>query len=402
MKCRCCGSSDLERVLDLGAQPWGNDFIPISENRVSERYPLELFFCRQCAMVQIGHTVPKETMFSDHNYMSGTTRSLALHFEGVATRILSRTAIGPNEYILDIGGNDGTFLRSFSKRGTKVLNVDSGRKQTERSSANGVECLNEFFNEQSAIRIESARGKAKVIHGSGIFFHLEELHSVFKGVNRLLDNDGLLVAEFIYLPEMIKNCAFDQIYHEHLLYYGLTTFSRFLNIHGLEIHDCVFAPIHGGSCVAFIGHKGSRPQSAAVLSNIACEATEGFLTTPIYHEFAHRVEKLRSDLRGAIADLRGKGKSVQTLGAPVKGSTIINYCGFSEKDIDCATEINELKCNTYVPGTRIPVVHQFTILPPDVYLLLSWNFKDEILAHLKEFRANGGKILVPIPSPHLL
>jgi hypothetical protein len=282
-----------------------------------------------------------------------------------------------------------------------VLNVDSGTKQAELSVANGVACLNAYFNEDTAARIEATHGKARLIHGSGIFFHLEELHSVFRGLQRLLAPDGMLVAEFIYLPQMIKQCAFDQIYHEHLLYYSLTTFSRLLERHGLQIYDCLFAPIHGGSCVAFIGHAGRHQPTRFLETSFAAEREEGFLNA-VYREFAGRVERLRADLLAIVGDLRRAGKTLQTLGAPVKGSTIINYCGLSEREIECATEINELKCGTYVPGTRIPVVHQARVRPPDVYLLLSWNFKEEILSHLGEFRAGGGRILVPIPTPHLI
>jgi hypothetical protein len=402
MNCRNCLSDRLTLALDLGVQPWGNDYVPVSENRSSPRYPLELFFCEGCSMVQIGHTIPKEALYLEHNYMSGTTRTLARHFEMVADRIMERIEIARGQYVLDVGGNDGTFLRPFHRRGVGVINVESGRKQARRSMEGGIRCVNAFFNEATAASLMASHGPARVIHGSGIFFHLEELHSVFRGIKALLDPDGLLVAEFIYLPEMVRLCAFDQIYHEHLLYYTVSTFVDLLSRHGLAAQSCEFAEIHGGSAIVYAGHQGRVTPAPALLARLAEERDSGWLRIDPYVDFAVRARDLRDRLRRTVRDLRARGLSIGTLGAPVKGSTIIHFCGFDEMDIQFATEINELKCGTYMPGTRIPVVHQASCSPPDVYLLLSWNFKDEILAGLGAFRAAGGRVLVPIPRAELL
>jgi hypothetical protein len=402
MICRGCESSRTELILDLGMQPWGNDFIPIAENRRARRYPLRWCYCHACSMLQIDHTIAKEVMFVSHDYLSGTTRSLKLHFAGVAEMIAERATIGPRDYVLDVGGNDGTFLKWFKDRELNVINVDSGTKQAERSNSNGIPCLNRFFDDALALELRQTRGSAKVIHGSGIFFHLEELHSVFDGIRHLLDDDGVLVAEFIYLPEMVKKCAFDQIYHEHLLYYTLSTFSDLLNGHGLEIFDVGFSNIHGGTCIAFAGHPGRRSPSAKVAEVQAEERRAGYLDVACYRDFSVRAVRLKGAMQGTVERLRSEGQTIQTLGAPVKGTTIVNFCGLDERHLQCATEINELKFDTYLPGTLIPVVDQAKAPRPDVYLLLSWNFQDEILSNLQCFRAAGGRILVPIPFPELV
>lgn len=402
LECRSCGGRHLELVLDLGLQPWGNHYVPIQDHIEHPRFPLELYFCHDCAMVQIGFTIPKEFMFVDHNYVSGTTKSLIAHFEQVAAKILKRVDFKETDYILDIGGNDGTFLKSFKREGYGVLNVDSGIKQAELSNAIGIPCINDFFNEKLCKEILTTHGKAKVIHGSGILFHLEELHSVFAGIKSLLDEDGLLVAEFIYLPEMINNNAYDQIYHEHLLYYSLKSFNSLLNKYELEIYDAEIVPIHGGSCIAYIGHSGRNALSEQFKQLINAENINCSDKVEVYKEFAKRVVLMREELRKMVFSLRQQGKSIQALGAPVKGSTIINYCNFTKNEIDCAVEINDLKCNCYMPGTLIPVYHQDNVPPPDVYLLLSWNFKTEILSKLAHYQNSGGKILLPIPQPELI
>ncbi len=401
MNCRNCSSNNLEMVIDLGLQPWGNNFMPIATATPAPLYPLEVFFCNDCTMAQLGYTVPKETMFVEHNYVSGTTNSLKQHFKTVGDKMLDKVAYKNTDYVLDIGGNDGTFLALLKDR-LQVLNVDSGVRQAEISNASGVECLNTFFNKETAETILKTRGHAKAIHGSGVFFHLEELHSVFAGIKLLLAHDGVLVAEFIYLPDMVRNGAYDQVYHEHLLYYTINSFNNFLQKHGLMIHDAELLPIHGGSCIAYVSHSGTQPQTERLKELLAIEDREGFNKIETYKNFAKRIVKMREDLVAIVKDLRAQGKTIQAMGAPVKGSTIVNFCKFTHEDLECAVELNRLKCETYFPGTKIPVYHQDEVKKPDAYLLLSWNFKDEILSRLGDYLEKGGKIIAPLPQPELI
>ena len=238
MKCRCCSSNRLELVLDLGDQPWGNNFICIDSDEIAKKYPLKLYFCNSCKMLQLDFAIPKEDMFVNHTYLSGTTSSLRKHFLDVTEYALTHTKLNSDDYVLDIGGNDGTFLEHFKSIGQPVLNVDSGLLQSKKCEEKQIPCINNFFDENLAKKIFNDRGHASIIHGSGIFFHLEDLHSVFSGIKILLEpKNGLLIAEFIYLPDMIENIAYDQIYHEHLLYYSLSSFQRFLDRNLLLLLD---------------------------------------------------------------------------------------------------------------------------------------------------------------------
>lgn len=402
MKCRGCHGEKTKLILDLGYQPWGNDFRPIENYFPPNSYPLQLFYCHDCSLVQLGHTIPKESMFVDHAYLSGSTKALKRHFDSISKAILDRWPLSSKDLILDIGGNDGSFLSFFKECGVRCLNVDSGRLQAAQSELNKVPCLNKFFNESLANEILQNYGPCKVIHGAGILFHLEELHSVFRGIKLLLENEGTLVAQFIYLPDMVRNLAYDQIYHEHLVYYSIRSFNRLLKSFDLEIFDAEISPIHGGSCIAFITHYGTRQRTLNLNRLEELEVESGFDDYQIYEGFAAGVIDSASRLKKIIADLKAQGKTIQALGAPVKGSTLLNYSGLSEKELDCAVEINPFKCNTFYPGTRIPVFHQDLMLEPDVYLLLSWNFKEDILASIESFRKRGGQVLIPIPRPYLV
>ena len=399
--CRSCGSAKLEQVLNLGEQPWGNDFIKIEEKAVTQTYPLRLFFCYSCAMVQIDYTVAKEKMFVEHSYMSGTTKSLKCHFETVGKSIVEKFDMTGGR-TLDIGGNDGTFLEYFVDQGLDVLNVESGYNQSKASLEKGIETTNCFFNFDSAVEIKKKYGPMRVIHGSGVLFHLEELHSAFRGIEYLLEDRGVLVAEFIYLPAMMENCAYDQIYHEHLLYYSLYSFQGLLAQFGLEMFDASLATIHGGSCVAYVARKGIYENTSRLEELLKEEQQNGVDTIEIYRKFAENSEKQKAILQQLNSDIKSSGKKIQALGAPVKGSTIVNFCGLDERHIDCAVEINPHKFDTYVPGTKIPVLDEATAEKPDVYILLAWNFAEEILPRFEEFRAGGGQFLVPIPTPRLI
>jgi hypothetical protein len=397
--CRVCDSKKIREILDLGMQPWGNDFIQISENKKSELYPLNFVICENCKTSQINYTIPKEKMFVKHSYMSGTTKTLTSHFQNVGEKIMKLNSFKKDDYVMDIGGNDGTFLEFFKEKNIKVLNIDSGTEQANLSNKKGIECINDFFNEKISSEIIKKYGKAKIIHGSGIFFHLEDLKSVFKGIKNVLNNNGSLVAEFIYLPSMIKNLAFDQIYHEHLLYYSLHSFQKLLDQFDLEITNAELFAIHGGSCVVQVNHKADN---MAVSQNtkelFSLEKKEGFLDFKVYEDFSSKVLSLKKDMVDLINKIKKDNKKIYALGAPVKGTTLLNFMEFNEDILDCAVEVNKHKFNTFYPGTKIPVLNQDEVEDPDYYLFLSWNFKNEIISKMSNYVEKGGKFIIPFPK----
>ncbi len=238
MRCRCCGGGNVEMVIDLGAQPHCNRLVSPDLPAGSEpRFPLRVGFCRDCTMVQIDHTIPKESMFSDYPYVSGTTKTLPAHFRDTAERVAAAYGIGAADLVVDIGSNDGTWLRQYDGFGCRVLGVEAADNVAEIALAAGVPTWCRFFNEACARDILEQHGPAKIITAAGVFFHLEELHSVVRGIAALLADDGVFVVQAIYLGGMIENTAFDQVYHEHLCYYTLRSLSALLERHGLEVFE---------------------------------------------------------------------------------------------------------------------------------------------------------------------
>lgn len=393
--CRVCDSRDLVLVVDLGSQPWCNHFLSKDEIGHEPFYPLRLFYCTDCATSQLDYTVKKEVMFGDHTYLSGVTRSLSDHFKDVAGRVDARFFAERSEKsVLDIGSNDGTQLKHFKALGYDVIGVESSKTTARIANEAGIPTVNEFFNLESIGRM----GRTfDVINASGVFFHLEELHSVTAAVKKGLKADGVFVVQFLYMKSILENDAFDQIYHEHLLYYSLRTIERLLDRHGLAMFDAYLSPIHGGSIIGYVGHKGGRPASAELASMLSEEDASGCNDIEAYQAFARRIEEMKGRNVAMLRDAKAAGKRVFGMGAPVKGNTLLNYFGVGPDLIECLLEKNTLRRGLYSPGMHIPILIESEVeATPDIFYVLAWNFRKEILANNAHLIERGVQFFFPI------
>jgi SAM-dependent methyltransferase len=396
MICRVCDSTRLEPVIDLGDQPWCNHFLTKEECGKEPFYPLNVVYCRDCSTAQLDYTVKKEIMFGNHTYLSGVTKSLSQHFRNIAVEVTEKFFPTPEgRRVLDIGSNDGTQLTHFQELGWTVQGVESSVRTAGIAAEKGVPTLNAFFNAGTAA---SLGVKFDAINAAGVFFHLEELHSVTEGIRKTLAQDGVFVVQFLYMKRIMENCAFDQIYHEHLLYYNLRPLSRLLERHGLEIFDAYLAPIHGGSMIAFVQHRGgSRPRSERLDTLYAEEDRSGVNGIDAYHCFAQRINEMKDKNVAELMERRAAGKRIFGFGAPVKGNTLLNYFGLGPDVIECLVEKNTLRRGLYSPGMHIPVVIEDELtITPDTYYVLAWNFKDEILKNNKALLECGVEFYFPV------
>ena len=387
----------MTSILDLGEQPWCNDFLTEDQVGTEVTYPLRLTYCTECELLQLDHTVPKETMFGDHCYLSGMTKTLQNHFYEVARENVDQFEIQPDDLVVDIGGNDGTQLKQYQKCGiTNVLNIECAERVSQIALENGVRTLTEYFNRQCA---EEHLGEASVrlYNASGVFFHLEELHSVIDGIKWSLREDGALIVQFMYAGTMIEKLNFDTIYHEHLCYYTLHSLNNLLAPYGLEIFDAYYSEIHSGSIVAKITHVEGPLNKKTERFEQLLENDKKY-TIAKFKEFAATIETRRHDLRHMLEELKSEGARIYAYGAPAKGNTLLNYFGIDHTLVDKAVEINELKIGNYLPGSHIPITLESSGDRPDYYLLLSHNFADEIIAKNKSLIDEGVKFIVPFPS----
>jgi SAM-dependent methyltransferase len=394
-QCRVCDSSDLEAVIDLGMQPWCNNFLQKEEIGEEAFYPLRVVYCHQCSTSQLDFTVKKEVMFGDHTYLSGVTKSLSDHFAAVAEELDTRFFAGQSQKsVLDIGSNDGTQLKHFQRLGYEVLGVESSKTTAELANQAGVPTLNAYFN------LETMTGIGRqfdAFNAAGVFFHLEELHSVCKAIKAGLKSNGVFVVQFLYMKSILENLAFDQIYHEHLLYYTLKTIEVLLNRHGLAMFDARLAPIHGGSIIGYVGHAGLRAPTDKLQQMREEEEQSGCNSISAYHTFARQIREMKNENVRFLEAARADGKRVFGMGAPVKGNTLLNYFGVGPELIPCLLEKNTLRRGLYSPGMHIPILIEDEVDEiPDIYYVLAWNFKKEILARNKSLVEQGVEFFFPV------
>jgi len=394
-------TTDYKVVLDLGEQPWGNDFLLEEQVGKESFYPLKLIYCNKPQLLQLSYFVPKEVMFSNHTYLSGMTKSLQSHFYNTAKENLEDLNLSFDDVIVDIGGNDGTQLLQYKKLGfNNVVNIESAGNICKLSEDAGVTSHHMFFNEEN-IKSVIDKNSVKLINASGVFFHLEELHSVIKGINYILSDDGVFVVQFMYSGAMVENGNFDTIYHEHLCYYTINSIRKLLSNYGLKIFDAQFVEIHSGTIIAKFCRESCNkyPVTERCIEQIEKDKKydlQSFLDLGKY------IESKRDNLRSFLKELKEQGKTIYAYGAPVKGNTLLNYMKIDNTIIDKVVEVNPLKIGKYTPGTNILVTEESVDDLPDYYLLLSHNFKDEILKKNKDLLDKGVKFIVPFPKVEVI
>lgn len=395
VNCRVCDCNDFELVLDLGMQPWGNHFLKQEELGKEPFYPLRVIYCKNCQTAQLDHTVKKEIMFSDHTYLSGTTKSLKEHFSQTAKEVDDQFfKEQKDKVVLDIGSNDGTQLSCYKQLGYRVVGVESSKTIAEIANKKNIQTYHRFFNLETAKEIGEFYD---VINASGVFFHLEELHSVTEAICLYLKKDGVFVVQFLYMKSIMENLAFDQIYHEHLLFYTLKTINHLLKRHGLELFDARLSPIHGGSIIGYVSHVGVKNQTDRLKTLVAKEEKDKTNEIQTYLTFASRIESLKQENLAFLKDRKSKGKTIYGMGAPVKGNTLLNTFQIGSNLLDCLVEKNELRKNLFSPGMHllIKIEKELTTLP-DVYYVLAWNFKKEILKNNQHLIEKGIEFYFPI------
>lgn len=402
LACRVCGSTDLAMVLDLGEQPHCNSLLTESDLAHPEPvYPLRLWFCRGCTTVQIDYTVPKETMFSEYLYVSGTTATLREHFRQSADHLVAELGLQPGDLVVDIGSNDGTWLKAFQARGMRALGVEPASNIARQAEAEGVPTLNRFFNAGVAREI-AATESPHLVTAAGVFFHLEELHSAAEGVAELCRHGAVFCVQAIYLREMLRETAFDNIYHEHLTYWTLRSISALFSRHGLEVFSARVVPIHGGSLELLVAPAGARAVERSVTAMLEQETAEGLGELATYEAFAARVQRIREELPRLVRRYTDGGKLVYAFGAPAKGATMLNSCGIGTDLLRYSTERNPLKVGKFMPGSHLPIVEEGSVPDPDAYLVLPWNFLAEFLRRNRDYLEQGGAFIVPVPEPRVI
>lgn len=401
--CYVCGNDKLVKFFDLGSQPPSDAFLYKEDLEKEEvKYPLELYYCKNCSLVQLGHEVNPDLLFRDYVYNSGTNNSLKLNFKKLVDELVSRFDLMERDLAIDIGSNDGTLLENYLSAKVKILGIDPS-SATSLAIAKGIPTVVDFFNNDVAERVKARYGKSKIITATNVFAHVGNLKGFMTGVECLLETNGVFVNESHYLLDILEKLQYDSIYHEHLRYYSLASQIKLFEYYGLEVFDVQRIGTHNGSLRVFACRKGTYPVSSAVNELFNLEKNKGVFEEKIYFDFAERALAHKEKMITLVQKIIDEGKNIFGIGAPAKGNTLLNFCEFGTQHIECLVERSELKIGTFAPGSRIPVLKESLLIEkqPDYALILSWNLTEELIGKLRSLGYKG-KFIVPFPEPMII
>ena len=404
MPCQVCANVRPELFLDLGAQP--ACIFPTSREqfKTEKRYPLAVYFCPDCSLVQIGKPVDQSVLFGeDYHHIAALSSSFRSHLELLAKNTVMQFGLGREDLVVELGSNDGALLEAFIPHDVKVLGVDPS-DVAEIAIKNRIDTIRAFFDEKLADKLMRSHGKAAAILAINTFAHVTHLDTFVRGVYNLLTNDGVFVSESHYVLDLIEGLQYDFIYHEHSRYSSVRTLVELFGKHGLEVFDVERIPTHSGSIRVFAGHKGTHGVSKRVGELLAGERAFGLDKSETYHRLAHEVIVHKEVFTEFLKAIKAAGHSIAGLTFPARAVTLLNYGGIGPETLDCITELSTLKIGRWSPGTHIPVVDQQVLFgkdAPDYGLLLSWHIAGEIIPR---FRAKGfkGKFIIPLPTPRIV
>jgi hypothetical protein len=400
--CRFCRTPLKHTFVDLGMSPLCESYLSAEQlNQGEVFYPLHVYICDRCLLVQLQEYVSIESIFTEYAYFSSFSDSWLAHARKYTDQMIARLSLGSRSQVVELASNDGYLLQYFVARGIPVLGIEPAANVAAAALKRNVPTLIRFFNRELAAELAAEGKRADLLLGNNVLAQVPDLNSFVAGMKILLADRGVITLEVPHLLCLIEETQFDTIYHEHFSYFSLITSEAILSAHGLRIFDVEELSTHGGSLRIYACHSedGSKPTGSRVGELRTREESRGITRLDCYRSFAERVRETKRALLEFLIEAKRKGKTIVGYGAPGKGNTLLNYCGIRTDFIDYTVDRNPYKQGKFLPGTHIPIDSPERIrqTKPDYLLILPWNLKDEIMQQNAYIRDWGGQFVVPIP-----
>ncbi len=401
--CRFCGSTLQHTFVDLGMSPLCESYVKAENlNQMEPFYPLHVYVCDQCFLVQLEEFVSPEHIFTEYAYFSSYADSWLQHCCTYTDMVIERFGLNEQNFVVELASNDGYLLQYFVEKQIPALGVEPAANVAKVAIEKGVPTLVEFFGTTCASQMVANGQQADLIIGNNVLAQVTDLNDFVAGMQLLLKPGGVITLEFPHLSRLVEGNQFDTIYHEHFSYFSFITVEKIFTAHGITLFDVETLSTHGGSIRIYGRHTadGSKPVGERVIAMRATETADGVTDMAYYTAFAEQVKSTKRKLLNFLIEARMQGKTVAGYGAPGKGNTLLNYCGIRTDFIDYTVDRNPYKQGKFLPGTHIPIFcpEKIQETQPDYVLILPWNFKEEIMEQVSHIRAWGGKFVVPIPE----
>ncbi|MDJ1481637.1 class I SAM-dependent methyltransferase [Cytophagaceae bacterium YF14B1] len=402
MHCRHCNTELKHEFVDLVSSPPANSFLSHEElNEPEVYYPLKLYVCHECFLVQIDEYKKATEIFNnDYIYYSSFSKSWLEHAKRYTEMMQERFGINEDSMVVEIASNDGYLLQYFKEKNVSVLGIEPTRNTAAEAVKKGISTITDYFSKKLAVRLGL---KANLLIGNNVLAHVPDINDFVSGMKMLLADDGIITMEFPHLLKLIEECQFDTIYHEHFSYLSFVSVKRIFEAQGLEMFDVQEISTHGGSLRIFAKHAGNQKHQVTpnVEKLLQKEEAAGLKNIGSYADFQSKVSKIKYDFLLFLLEKKKEGKRIAAYGAAAKGNTFLNYCGVVGTElIEFAVDASPYKQNKYLPGSHIPVVNEYKIKEqkPDYVVILPWNLRDEISKQLSYIGDWGGQFVTCIPD----